>query len=48
MRKALFRGKGKCVDFGGFEFFLDIKIIRTIVINNYIDGGTVTVNMKFA
>ena len=33
MMKAMCHGKGKCVDFSGFKFFLACKNIGTIVIN---------------
>ena len=35
MMKAMYRGKGKCVDFSGFEFFLETKNIGIIVINMF-------------
>ena len=47
MMKAMFRGKGKCVDFSSFEFLLETKRIGIILIN-YVDDDIVTVNMKFA
>ena len=33
MMKAIYHGKGKCVDFSGFAFFLETKNIGIIVIN---------------